>query len=262
MTQVDDVLGLVVGVLGERDVIGAYPHGSAVLGQLRPRSDLDVLVVVRRATTERERRAITDGLLAISGRGRRAPEDRPVELTIVVQSEVRPWRYPPRAEYLYGEWLRAEYLAGTTPGPGEAADLAPLLTMVLTGERAFLGPPPGEVLDPVPAADLRRAIVAGIPGLLDDLDGDEANVLLTFTRIWATLETGEIRSKDTAADWALARLPAEHRPVIERARDVYLGTGSDDWAGRGEDVRAAIEAMTAAIDVQVEGSTPPRVSPA
>src|SRR6266540_352922 len=30
---------------------------------------------------------------------------RPVELTIVVQSEVRPRRYPPRRELWYGEWL-------------------------------------------------------------------------------------------------------------------------------------------------------------
>ena len=254
MTQIDNVLELVVGVLGASDVIGAYPHGSAVLGGLRPRSDLDVLVVTTRATTEGERRAMTEGLLAISGRRRRHPEDRPVELTIVVQSEIRPWRYPPRGEYQYGEWLRADYEAGMTPAPTNTPDLAPLLTMVLRGARAFFGPPPAEILDPVPARDLRRAIVAGIPGLLDDLEGDEANVLLTFARIWATLTTGEIHSKGDAADWVIARLPAEHRPALDQARGVYLGTAEDDWAGRTEAVRAAVAVMTAAIDrISAEG---------
>ena len=150
MSQLDDVLDLVVDVLGRDVVLGAYPHGSAVLGQLRPRSDLDVLVLVKRPTTEAERRSITDGLLGVSGRRRRHPDDRPVELTIVVGSEMRPWRYPPRSDYQYGEWLRAEYVAGLTPGPLESPDLAPLLTMVLQGGRALFGPLPAEVFDPVP----------------------------------------------------------------------------------------------------------------
>lgn len=250
MSQLDDVLGLVVGVLGRDAVIGAYPHGSAVLSELRPRSDLDVLVLVERPTTEAERRSITNGLLGISGWRRRHPDDRPVELTIVVQADVVPWRYPPRSDYQYGEWLRAEYEAGLTPGPGESPDVAPLLTMALQGGRALSGPPPDEVFDPVPASDLRRAIVEGIPGLLADLDGDEANVLLTFARIWTTLATGRVVSKDAAANWVLERLPAAHRPTIERARDVYLGTSADGWAGKEHEVRAAVTAMTSAIDLE------------
>ena len=248
MSQLDDVLDLVVDVLGRDDVIGAYPHGSAVLGVLRSRSDLDVLVLIDRPTTEAERRSITDGLLAISGRRRRHPDDRPVELTIVVQSEVRPWRYPPRSDYQYGEWLRAEYAAGLTPGPVESPDIAPLLTMVLQGGQALFGPSPGDVFDPVPASDLRRAIVEGIPGLLADLEGDEANVLLTFARIWTTLATGQIVSKDAAANWVLERLPVEHRPVIEQARDVYLGTADDRWDGQADAVRVVVAVMTEAIE--------------
>ena len=46
--------------------------------------------------------------------------------------------------------------------------------------------------------------------------------MLTFARVWTMLATGEIRSKDTAADWALARLPSEHRAVLEHARQLYL----------------------------------------
>lgn len=165
----------------------------------------------------------------------------PVELTIVVGSDVRPWRYPPRSDYQYGEWLRAEYAAGLTPGPIESPDLTPLLTTVLQGGRALFGPLPAEVFDPVPASHLRHAIVEGIPGLL-------ANVLLTFARIWTTLATGQIVSKDAAANWVLERLPAAHRPVIEQARDVYLGTCADDWDGQGDAGRAVVAVMTEAID--------------
>jgi streptomycin 3"-adenylyltransferase len=236
MTQLDAIVSLVREVLGE-DALGAYLHGSAVLGQLRPRSDTDVLVVARHGLTPHERRRLVEGTMAISGRRAHAGPARPIELTIVVQSEVRPWRYPPRSEFLYGEWLRDGYERGEVPEAAESPDLAPLISMVLLGNRAVFGPPPSEVLDRVPAADLVRAVVHGIPGLLDDLEPDTANVVLTLARIWATVATGEIRAKDAAADWALGRLPEEHRPVLARARAVYLGEVEDE---RWDDIRPSL----------------------
>ncbi|MDH6493941.1 putative nucleotidyltransferase [Streptomyces sp. SAI-149] len=212
------VVGLVDDALGP-DVIGTYLHGSSVLGELRPASDLDVLVVSRRRMNEQERRALLDGLLQISGSRNNA---RPVELTVIVQSEVRPWRYPPTGDFLYGEWLRTEYESGQVPQPEPMPDLALLITMALAGDHPLTGPRPADALDPVPQTDLIRASVAGIPGLLDDLDSDTRNVLLTFARIWTTLATGQIKSKDAAADWALAQLPPELRPVLEHARQLYL----------------------------------------
>ena len=75
----------------------------------------------------------------------------------------------------------------------------------------------------------RRAIADSIPGLLAALDSDTANVVLTLARCWTTVETGEIRSKDGAADWALARLPDAQRRVLRRARAIYLGEEDDRW---------------------------------
>lgn len=229
MAQVDEITRLVRGVLGD-DAIGAYLHGSAVLGELRPRSDTDVLVVAGRRLTPGERRALVDGLMAMSGTGAHVGEARPIELTIVVQSDVRPWRYPPRCELLYGEWLRADFERGILPlASPESPDLAPLISMVLLGNRPLFGPAPAELLDPVPRDDLVRAVVAGIPGLLADLEPDTANVVLTLARIWTTVATGAIRSKDAAADWALGRLPEEQRPVLAHAREVYLGEAVERW---------------------------------
>ncbi len=94
--------------------------------------------------------------------------------------------------------------------------------MALAADHSLTGPRLTQVLAPVPHSDVVRASVAGIPDLLDDLDNDTRNVLLTFARIWTTLATGQIRSKNAAADWALAQLPLEHRPVLEYARQLYL----------------------------------------
>jgi predicted nucleotidyltransferase len=253
MEQVNEIVRLVRQVLGN-DVIGAYLHGSAVLGELRPRSDTDVLVVSRRRTTPEERRALVDRLLVISGRWGQAGAPRPVELTIVVQSGVRPWRYPPRAEFQYGEWMRADFERGDLPASSVVSpDLAPLIAMALAGNRSLFGPPPADVLDPVPHDDLIRAITAGIPVLLDDLEPDTANVVLTLARIWTTVATGAIRSKDAAADWVLPRLPEEHRAVLARARAVYLGEAEDRWDDFQARLRPHVDFVAHEIERAVSG---------
>jgi predicted nucleotidyltransferase len=252
VSQADDVVRLVRDVLGA-GVVGVYLYGSAVLGGLRAASDIDVFAVVRDRLTSEQRRRLVDGLFEISGAKARRGPARPVELTVVVQSEVRPWRYPPRGEFLYGEWLRDEFERGETPSPAPNADLAPLITMVLLGNTPLYGPPPREVLDPVPAGDLDRAIVAGVPGLLADLEWDTRNVILTLARIWTTLATGEIRSKDAAADWALDRLPPQHRPVLARARAIYLGAEQERWDDLLPQIRPHVEYVARAIERDPSG---------
>lgn len=231
-----EVVAIVRDVLGDA-LVGAYLHGSAVLGGLRPTSDIDVLAVIDRSTTEPERRALVGRLLEISGRRARRGPGRPIELTILVQSDVRPWRQPPRVEFLYGEWRRDEYEAGFVPVPEPMADLGPEIALTLAGNRALAGPAPADVLDPVPDADMRRAITAGVPSLMDDLGSDTRNVLLTLARVWATLATGAITSKDEAATWALERLPDALAGPLNLAREMYLeGWDRDDW---GEELAAA-----------------------
>lgn len=217
--------------LTDAKIFGVYLYGSAVAGGLRPDSDLDLFVVTDRRLASAEKARIVEGLLPISGRETRPSTWRPIEMTIVAQREVRPWRYPPRMELQYGEWLRDELLSGAIePEPAESPDLGVLITMVRQSGRALIGPTATGVLDAVPRTDLVRAMVDGVPSLMADLPDDTRNVLLTLARIWTTVVTGEIRSKDEAADWALSRLPDIYRPTLARARDLYLTGGyGDPW---------------------------------
>jgi predicted nucleotidyltransferase len=218
MDQLQQIVRLVNETLGT-NALGIYLHGSAVDGGLKPASDVDIMVVSAQSLTDQERRGLVDAILPISGSRVAA---RPVELTVVVQAQVRPWRFPPTCDFLYGEWLREEIEASGPPRPEPMPNLAIMIPMTLAGNHPLSGPPPAQLLDPVPARDIVRGCLAGIPDLLHELSDDTRNVLLTFARIWATLATGEIKSKDAAADWALARLPAEHRPVLEHAKQLYL----------------------------------------
>ena len=248
MDQAETVARLVREVVAEA-VIGVYLHGSAVAGGLRPTSDIDLLAVVGRPTSPPEQRALIGRLLPISGRGDPTGRSRSVELTIVVQADVRPWHYPPRLDFQYGDWWRDEFERGNvTPWESPNPDLTLQLEMTLQANHPLFGRPPAEVLDPIPAADVRRAMLDVIPSLLADLEGDERNVVLTFARIWTTLATGIIRSKDAAAHWALPRLPPEHRPVLAHARASYLGETAEEWGELMPRVRPHVDHVITEIE--------------
>ena len=226
--QVAAVLALLDRVPGSP--MGVYLYGSAVDGGLRADSDLDLFGLIDRSLGPGQRRALVDALLPLSGRDTRPAHWRPIELTLVVHREVVPWRYPPRFDFQYGEWLRSEFLAGDLePRSAPNPDVAVLVTMVLGRSEALVGPRAHDLVDPVPRADLLRAMADELDPLLGNLESDTRNVLLTLARMWMTASTGEIRPKDVAAAWAAERLAAEHRPHMLAAGAGYLGVLEDRW---------------------------------
>jgi predicted nucleotidyltransferase len=258
--QTERVLQLFRKVLG-RNVLGAYEHGSAVLGGMQPTSDIDILVVTGRPATLAEKRQVVDGLMAISTPFPSPGRERCVEVTVVAQVQVRPWRYPPSFDLQYGEWLRKRFENGddsalqVTINP----DLATLLTIVLLGDQPLFGPRPGELLDPVPVEDCIKAMVSQLDGLLDDLEWDTRNVLLTVARIWQTVGSGVIDRKDRAAAWAQERLPSDYQQLMGRARAMYLDGRPDDWTDLVSEARATAEYMILQIRRELARRRPGQV---
>lgn len=202
---------------------GVYLYGSAVMGGLQVDSDVDVLVVTRERPTDAQRTALADELMRISGRLGNPDAVRPLEVTIVALDDVVPWRYPPRKEFQYGEWLRGTFERGEIHDPAPDPDLAVALAQAREHSLPLYGPIASDLLDPVPMADLRRAIYESLPGLLANLEGDERNVILTLARMWYTLAMGEIVPKDVAAEWAMPQVPEEQAAILGLAMRAYRG---------------------------------------
>ncbi len=118
-------------------------------------------------------------------------------------------------EFQYGDWLRDEIVAGRLPAPPPNPDLAVLIELARRGGRSVLGPPPDEIFRPVPWHDLAASMTHGVDGLLDELESDTRNAVLTLARSWMTLETGEIRRKGPSR-WLGRRTPT--RRVGRRPR--------------------------------------------
>lgn len=247
--QIEELLAAMRDVLGS-ELIGAYLQGSAVLGGLRAQSDIDVLAVAGRRMTSHEKRRMVAHLLEVSGIHPAVAPRRPVELTIVVESEIRPWVYPPMMDFQYGEWWRERFQSGDVePWPSRInPDLTLLVVMALLGDVTLVGPPVSEVFDPIPRGDFIHALVADIGALVKDIESDTRNVVLTLARIWNGVVTGEVQSKEAAAEWALRRLAPEHGVVLARARDIYVGNEEEHWDDLLEEIGPFVDAILAEIE--------------
>ena len=218
--QLDELLGGLRESLGV-DLVGLYVHGSLALGCFNAaRSDVDVIALTARALADDERFAVVDLFLRVSARPYGA------EAHVVAREHLRPWRYPPPYDLHYSEAHRERLLDPDAvlarPQDGDP-DLALHYDVTRRAGVALHGPPPDDVFPEVPRADLEDA-------LRRDLEWCRSakSVLygvLSPCRVWAALTTGEPHSKATGAEWALARLPPELRPPVERALTSYAGAG-------------------------------------
>lgn len=235
--QISQCLNLLKNVLG-KDLLGVYLYGSLIVGGLQKYSDIDIFVVSGRPTTYEERAKLVANLLQISGIYAKSAKP-PIEMIIVVKSEINPWHYPPRFDFLYGDWLRTEFENGNIePWPTkEMPDLALLITQLLLANKILLGPSPDQLFCKVPYRDFLAATNNALGTLMTELHRDTRNVLLTYARIWSTVETNAIRSKPDAATWAINYLPEEYKLVMKRAYAICIGEDNEYW----DDIKILIQ---------------------
>lgn len=216
-------------------VLGLYLYGSAVASGLQPDSDVDLMLITRRSLTTDERSGLVTMLLDLSGwRGHTewfpdVAHRRPLELTSLVVSDVQSGQEPPRRDFQYGEWLRDEIVTGRLPQPEDDPDVVTLVAMARDAHRVLAGPDLRDLLGPVSRGRLQRAILAVIPDVLAEIEGDERNTLLALARSLVTLQTGTIVAKHEAVDLVAPTLGAEDRELLQRARAGYVGETPDVW---------------------------------
>lgn len=203
------------------DLVGVYLHGSLAFGCFNPlRSDVDLLVVTsgrlgRERWSRFERR--------LEGRSR-APYR--IELSVLTRDDLARWRHPAPFELHFGD-------AGAVAA-GVDHDLAVHVAVLRARGRVLNGVAIEEVFPVVPQEDVHDAIMRDLSW--SAAHSTQVYGVLNAARAVAYAQTGELLSKVEGAQWALDRVPAQHRAVVGQALTAYRGNGDEPCAE--PDVRA------------------------
>ncbi len=237
----------VIEELFQNQLIGIYLYGSAIHGGLNINSDLDILVISCQCLSSAQRKELTKQLMSISGKIE-CQNKRPLEVTIFNQSDISPWQFPPKYEYMYGEWLRKEMEAGSVPQACYDPDAAILLWQARNYSLTLKGLDASKVIEPIQMKYVHKAIENSLSVMIEGTKGDERNTLLTLARMWFTLSTDEICPKDKAAEWALPRIPQNLRFLLEMAQKAYLGKCKDSWSCLDAEIALLVTFMSKSIE--------------
>jgi predicted nucleotidyltransferase len=202
-TLLHELLSGVQTILGQQ-FVGMYLHGSLALGDFRPEgSDIDFLVAADGNLSEDYVRALHDmheRLVALDARW-----GHELEGSYIPRQALR--RYDP-ADAVHPHIERGGSLVV------EHHQTDSVIQRHVARERGITlaGPPPHTLIDPIPADDLRRALVGLMRSWWGSMRHDpfrlrhrgyQAYAALTMCRILYTMRHGIIVSKPTAGRWGV-----------------------------------------------------------
>jgi streptomycin 3"-adenylyltransferase len=204
-------------------VSGVYLHGSLAMGSYyRPKSDVDVLVIVDGTLTGGVRRAFAVRVLeAFDAR----PTAGGIELSVVRQRDVQQFEHPAHFELHFSERWADEVRSGGSGPSGTDPDLAAHCTVARARGVALRGEDPAIAIAPVPRGAFKDAITADFNWIVDGgIQESPFYGVLNICRVLQVCEgvdEGVPHSKDEAGEWALEHVPQEHRPTVRDALDCY-----------------------------------------
>ncbi len=243
----DDVPGLVaefiprfVRTIERRapgSLLAAYLHGSAAMGGWNPaRSDVDLLVVVRRDLTPDERGNIGAALSAMTVPG------TGMEMSIVT-APVALDPMPPRFVLHVTTGDDTKVIDGRSH-PGDP-DLVLHFAVCRARGIAVAGPPATQVLPEVPRADLLRSLAAELRWASEKASAHYA--VLNACRAAAYAETAQLLSKVEGARWAIASAfevsAASEALAVQEGREA-----PGEQVSSGPAISAALAALERALE--------------
>lgn len=235
-------------------------HGSLAMGSYyRPKSDVDLLVVVDGGIADAVRRDLVARLLA---RFDERPTIGGLELTVVRGRDVVSIDHPVPYEAHFSErWADAIRAGGCGPR-GRDSDLAVQCAVARQCGVALRGDGPDRLIGPVP----RDALVASVDEDLRWIVGERGvhrspyYAVLNACRGLRAVEAASapLLSKEEGARWGLESLPEVHHGVIADALECYRSgapiTASERTTHGHEWDHAALEAFGSHLADRLGGS--------
>ena len=204
------------------NLVGVYLHGSSVMGCFNPeKSDIDLIIVIDRPLSDPVKKVFMDMVVAYNARG----PAKGIEMSIVRREVCKPFVYPTPYELHFSaghlDWYQEDPDEYIREMKGTDKDLAAHFTIINKRGKCLAGAPIHEVFAEVPPRDYMDSLWYDIEGAAEEIAAYPMYLTLNLARVLAYREERLVLSKKEGGEWALGRLPAEFRPLIEGALREY-----------------------------------------
>ncbi|TVR76230.1 MAG: DUF4111 domain-containing protein [Sphaerobacteraceae bacterium] len=223
---------------------GVYLHGSLAMDCFNPAlSDIDLLVRVRGELAPDDERRLIALLLEISS------HPAPIELSVLSDADLSPWRYPtPYTMHFSEDWRASSDHGHGQPADRLDPDLAAHITVLRARGVLLSGEEIESVFPEVPASDFVDSLLRDVSWARQRISSQPVYAVLNLPRVLRYLIDGSVISKREAGEWALGRMSGgEDRSVLDAALRYYRGD-ADSFQRSTEEVHRYLVRIEADIE--------------
>lgn len=208
-----DIIARFKETLGN-NLVGLYLHGSLAMGCFTPKSDIDLIAVVKEPMDFKTKRALIDEILKVGP----LPE-KGLEMSVILEKNIKPFIHPMPFELHYSPYHKPlyesdkNYICGGTTD----RDLAAHITVTKLRGVTLWGRPIEEVIGSIPRHYFIDALMYDIEDARDRITDDPVNVTLNLCRTLYFLRQGFVGSKLEGGYWGESHLGKEEAFIAEKA---------------------------------------------
>lgn len=209
------------------NLVGIYLHGSMAMGCFNEKkSDIDILIVVEEALTDRQKRSLMDVIVALNDS---APA-KGIEMSVVLKEHCTNFVYPTPFDLHFSvmhlDWYRsnpADYIAKMK---GADPDLAAHFVIIKTRGMILYGQEIHEVFGEIPDEAYLDSIKRDVSEAKEDIASNPVYIILNLCRVLAFVQDHAVLSKKEGGDWGLENLNRKYQELIKEALHSYT-TGQE-----------------------------------
>lgn len=207
------------------NLVGVYLHGSLAMGcYYRPKSDLDVIVVVQ---SQIGADTANKAGIAIAKQADKRPTTGNVELSIITAETAKNIPVPVPFEFHYSTEWHDKTLKGDIEYDSSKTDIDLLSHLMYVRQRGVVlkGKPIKEVFGEYDWQHFMDAVIDDFEWILEDENIVETPFygVLNICRVLQLIseDSQAVHSKDEGGEWGLQNLPEEYHTIVQQALDAY-----------------------------------------